>query len=64
MFLCGAYGFLRPQGAMNFTNVSFSKVKHTDTGLTDSASDGKWEFFLENGFLEVEFSPVFASADF
>ena len=39
---------------MYFSNMSLAQEEHTDTGLTDTAADGVWKFFIQNGLLEWE----------
>ena len=43
---------------MYFSNMSLAQEEHTDTGLTDTAADGVWKFFIQNGLLERELSAV------
>ena len=50
--------FLWPDGALYFSDVRLAQEEHTDTGLTDTAADGVWKFFIQNGLLERELSAV------
>ena len=49
---------IRPERGLDFTDVCFSQVLHTDTGLPDAASDGVGQFFIEQGLLERQFCAV------
>ena len=48
--------FIRPDGTLNFSNVCFPQEEHTDSGLTDTASDSVWKLLVENCFLEWKLS--------
>ena len=55
--------FLRPQGNMYLTDVSLAQEEHTDTGLSDTSTNGIRQFFLVYGFLERQFQALPAAAD-
>src|SRR5699024_3064272 len=52
---------VRPERGLNLADVRFSQIIHTDTGLSDTASDGVGQFFVEQGFLERQFCALLAS---
>ena len=35
--------------------MSLPQIKHTDTGLSDTATDRKWQFIIQNSPLEIHF---------
>ena len=64
--VCGSlfHNIIRPQGTLDFADVSFSQIEHTDAGHSDSASDRIRELAVQDCFLEREFSALFAACFF
>ena len=54
--------FIRPDGALYFSDVRLAQEEHTDTGLSDTAADCLRESAVQNGFLEGKLRAGLASA--
>ena len=63
VFACARGNILRPQGRLDFTDVSLSQVVHADTRLADAASYSIGQLAVQQRFLERKFSALFASCE-
>ena len=61
MCLCSICDFFWPERYMYFSDVCFTQEEHTDSGLSDTATDGVRKFFVQDGFLERKLSSVIAA---
>ena len=61
MCLCSICDFFWPERYMYFSDMRFTQEEHTDSGLSDTATDGVRKFFVQDGFLERKLSSVIAA---
>ncbi len=55
-------GLLHRHGVpLDFSDMGFAQIVHTDTGLSDPAADGIRQFFVQQGLLERKTGAVFTS---
>ena len=53
-----------PDGYLNLSDMSLAEIKHTDTGLADTAAHGVGQLLLQNGLLEGQLRPILAAGEF
>ena len=62
-FFAGVHRFLIPDTGLNFTNVGTAHHQHTQSALTDTATNGQGQLIIQKHFVEGQIPSVVTAGD-